>query len=201
MVALDLGITADAVTRATPGNPEGKKPPHLRQDTSREKLLVPEGVRNLALYKDVTSSVAKPSIGELEQVTDGIKTCGDFDVVQMGEGAHWIQLDLAEARTLYAIAIWHFYKNAIIYNDVIVQVADDKAFTRNARTLFNNDHDNSAGMGKGKDTAFTSRWWGELVDARGADGKGTRARYVRVHTSEGMEGEWARFVEVDVYGK
>ena len=83
----------------------------------------------------------------------------------------------------------------------IVQIADDRAFTKNVRTLLNNDHDDSAGMGKGKDTAFTSRWWGELIDARGADGKGTRARYVRVHTSEGMEGEWVRFVEVDVYGQ
>ncbi len=107
----------------------------------------------------------------------------------------------AEARTLYAIAIWHFHKNAVVYNDVIVQIADDRAFTKNVRTLLNNDHDDSAGMGKGKDTAFTSRWWGELIDARGADGKGTRARYVRVHTSEGMEGEWVRFVEVDVYGQ
>ena len=201
MVALDLGLTVDAVTRATPGNPKGIKPLHLRDEVEREDFLVPEGLENLALYKDVTGSVDEPSLGDLDQVTDGVKKSGDFDVVEMGEGAHWIQIDLAEARTLYAIAIWHFYKNAIIYNDVIVQVADDKAFTRNARTLFNNDHDNSAGMGKGKDTAFYTRWWGELVDARGADGKGTRARYVRVHTSEGMEGEWARFVEVDVYGK
>lgn len=201
MVALDLGLTVDAVTRATPGNPEGVKPPHLREEVKRKDFIVPEGLENLALYKDVTSSVDEPNLGDLDQVTDGIKKSGDFDFVEMGEGPHWIQIDLAETRTLYAIAIWHFYKNATIYNDVIVQIADDPAFTKNVRTLLNNDHDNSAKMGKGTDAAFYTRWWGELVDARGADGTGARARYVRIHTSEGMEGEWVRFVEVDVYGK
>ena len=201
LVALDLGLTVDAVTRATPGNPEGIKPPHLREEVQREPFMVPEGLENLALYKEVTSGIDEPNLGDLDQVTDGIKKSGDFDFVEMGEGAHWIQIDLAETRTLYAIAIWHFYKNATIYNDVIVRVADDKAFTENVRMLFNNDHDNSAGTGKGTDTAFYTRWWGELVDARGAGRKPTRARYVRVHTSEGMEGEWVRFVEVDVYGK
>jgi len=201
MVALDLGLTVDAVTRATPGNPEGIKPPHLREEVKREDFIVPEGLENLALYKEVTAGIDEPNLGDFDQITDGIKKSGDFDFVEMGEGAHWIRIDLAETHTIYAIAIWHFYKNATIYNDVIVQVADDKAFTTNVRTLFNNDHDNSAKMGKGKDTAFYTRWWGELVDARGADGKGTRARYVRIFTSEGMEGEWVRFVEVDVYGK
>jgi hypothetical protein len=201
MMALDLGLTVDAVTRATPGNPEGVKPPHLREEVKREDFIVPEGLENLALYKEVTAGVDEPNLGDLDQVTDGIKKSGDFDFVEMGEGAHWIRIDLAEVRTVYAIAIWHFYKNATIYNDVIVQVADDPDFTKNVRTLFNNDHDNSAKLGKGADGAFYTRWWGELVDARGPDGKGTRARYVRIHTSEGMEGEWVRFVEVDVYGR
>jgi hypothetical protein len=67
--------------------------------------------------------------------------------------------------------------------------------------LFNNDHDNSAGLGEGSDTAYYARWWGEIVDARGADNNGTLGRYVRVHTNGGAAEEETQFVEIAVYGK
>jgi len=201
MVALDLGLTVDAVTRATPGYPGGAKPPHLRKEVKRKPFLVPEGVANLALYKNVSSSDKDPLLGDLDQITDGIKKSGEFEFVELGADRPWVQIDLGREREIHAVAIWHFYKNATIYNDVIVQVAADEACTRNVRTLFNNDHDNSAGLGKGPDTAFYTRWWGELVDARDPKGHPARTRYVRVHTAGGMEGENVRFVEIDVYGK
>jgi len=201
MVALDLGLTADAVTRATPGYTKGIKPPHLRQEIKREPFFVPDGVENVALYKNVSSSEKEAVIGDLDQITDGIKKSEEFEFVELGAGRYWVQVDLGEARDIHAVAIWHFYKNATIYNDVIVQVADDAACTRNVRTLFNNDHDNSAAMGKGRDTAFYTRWWGELVNARDGSDSPVRARYVRVHTAAGVEGEVVRFVEMDVYAK
>lgn len=200
-VELDLGLTVDAVTRATPGNPKGLKPPHLRKEVRRPPFMVPAGVKNLAFHKAVTSSVDEPVIGDVDQVNDGIKKSGEFDYVELGPGHQWVQVDLGSARAVHAIVIWHFYKNATIYNDVMVQVADDAAFAKNVKMLFNNDHDNSAGMGRGKDTAFRTRWWGEIVDARGANMEGTSARFVRVYTANGMEGEAIRFVELEVYGK
>jgi hypothetical protein len=200
LVALDLGLTVDAVTRATPGNPRGVKPPHLREEVKREPFLVPEGVENVALYQPATCSEEELAAGDLDQLTDDIKQSGPFDFVELGTGLHWVQIDLGQVRAIHAVAIWHYYKNPTIYNDVIVQVADDPAFQENVRTLFNNDHDNSAKLGRGKDTAFYTRWWAELVDARGPDGTPTRARYVRVYTAGGMEGEPVRFVEIGVYG-
>jgi len=201
LVELDLGLTPDAVTKATPGNPKGLKPPHLRPEVKRAPFMVPPGLRNVALYKPVTSSTEEPVIGDVDQVNDGLKKSGDFDFVELAPGHQWVQIDLEEMRTISAIAIWHFYKNATIYNDVMVQVADDAAFTKNVRTLFNNDHDNSAGMGKGKDTAFYTRWWGEIVDARGANQAGTRARCVRAYPANGVAGETVKFVEIEVHGK
>jgi hypothetical protein len=200
-VALDFGLTVDAVTQATPGIGRGVKPPHLRKEKKRAPFMVPSGVRNIALFRPVSSSEQEPVTGDVDQITDGLKKSGQFDFVELGPGRHWVQVDLGDTRTLYAIVIWHFYKNAVIYNDVIVQVAEDAAFSRNVRTLFNNDHDNSSGMGKGSDTAYCSRWWGEVVDTRGKGRQGTRARYVRVYTAEGMEEEPVRFVEISVYGK
>jgi len=151
----------------------------------------------MALYKPVTSS-SKPTIGELEQITDGIKTSGRFDIV---EGPKWIQVDLKAPAEIHAVAVWHFYKNPIIYDDVIVEIADDAEFSRNVRMLFNNDHDDSSGRGKGKDTAYISRWWGELIDARDTDRTPAVARFVRFYTRQSADGARPRYVELAVYGK
>ncbi len=195
MTKLDLGL--NAVTHATPRyKPGAVKPPHLRDGKRRPPLMVIPGLKNLALYKPVTSS-AKPTIGELEQINDGIKKSGEFNIV---EGPSWVQVDLGVQVSIHAIAVWHFYKTPIIYNDVIVRVSDGADFSRNVRVLFNNDHDNSAGLGKGEDTAFISRWCGEVVDARRPDRAGTTARFVRLHTGKGAGGESPRYVEVAVYG-
>jgi Na+-translocating ferredoxin:NAD+ oxidoreductase RnfG subunit len=203
MIELDLGINRpNAVTRATPGYPrQWLKPPHLRQEGRGRTFLVPEGLTNLALGRPVTSSDPAPVIGELSQITDGVKTSNEGDFVELSNGPQWVQIDLGQVRTIHAVAIWFYYKNPIIYNDVIVRVADDGAFRRNVRVLFNNDHDNSSGEGAGKDPAFFARWWGEVVDARGPDGAGTRARCVRVQAN-GSTGERGNcYVEIGVYGQ
>jgi hypothetical protein len=199
LVELDIGVGPDTVTRATPGLPKGLKPPHLRAEGKRAAFMVTPGMKNLALYKTVTAS-EEPIVGDVDQITDGIKKSGKFDRVELSQRG-WVQIDLGRPQTIHAVVIWHFYKNATIYNDVIVRLADDAAFTQNVRTLFNNDHDNSVAMGEGGDKAFYTRWWGEIVDARGENHAGTPARYVRVYTGDGWEGEPPRFVEVSVYGK
>lgn len=202
MAELDLGLGVDAVTRATPGYPKtGAKPPHLRKEIRRPPFMTVAGLSNLALGRPVTGSMTEePIIGELEQVTDGVKKSGDFDYVELDFGPQWVQIDLGGKRLIHAVVIWHYYKNPVIYNDVIVQLADDAAAS-NARTLFNNDHDDSSGLGKGADTAYHARWWGEIVDARGSDKSGTPARFVRVYTNGGAADEETRFVEIAVYGK
>ena len=200
---LDLGLTADAVTRATPGYPKSQpRPPHLRPEIQRAPFIVPVGAANIARGRPVTSGMEdEPIIGELEQITDGVKKSGQFDYVELDAGPQWVQIDLGAAHSIYAVVIWHYYKNPVVYNDVIAQIADDAAFTQNVRTLFNNDHDNSSGLGAGKDTAYFSRWWGEIVDARGTEIEGERARFVRVHTNGGSAGEDTRLVEIAVYGQ
>ena len=195
MTRLKLGM--DAVTHATPRyKPGAVRPPHLRGEKRRRPLMVVRGLKNMALHKPVISST-KPTIGELEQVTDGIKTSGRFDLV---EGPKWVQVDLKTPVSIHAIAVWHFYKNPIIYDDVIVEIADDAEFSQNVRVLFNNDHDNSSHRGKGKDTAYISRWWGEVVDARDPDRAPAIARFVRLYTRGSADGARPRYVELAVYG-
>jgi hypothetical protein len=199
LVELDLEL--DAITAATSRDPiEDISPPHLRKydkDWERAPFVVIEDLENLALYKPVTVS-DEPAIGEVEQINDGIKTSGDFDFV---EGPAWVQVDLEESASIHAVVIWYFHKSVVIYDDIIVKISDDADFMQNVRTLFNNDHDNSAGMGKGNDTAYISTGWGEIVDARDGDLTPATARYVRVYTGLSTDGLLPRYVEVAVYGK
>ncbi len=197
LVELDLEL--DAITSATPprGSLEDISPPHLRKTKKREPFMVVQGLENLALFKPVTVS-EKPITGEIEQITDGIKTSEGFDFV---EGPGWIQVDLEEPASIHAIVVWHFYKSPVIYDDIIVRVSDDANFSQNVRTLFNNDHDNSAGMGTGSDTAYLSVGWGEIVDARDVDLTPVTARFIRVYTGKSTDGLSPRYVEIAVYGK
>lgn len=197
LVELDLDI--DGVTSATPGIPSSVKAiPNLRRETKqRPPFMVISGLENLALDKPVTAS-GSPIAGEVEQITDGIKTCDDFDFV---EGPTWVQVDLEETASIHAVVLWHFYRNPEIYEDIIVCISEDKEFKNNVTILFNNDHDNSLGQGKGKDEVYISRWWGEIVDARQAENKGRTARYIRVYTGKSFSGKLPRYLEIAVYGK
>jgi hypothetical protein len=66
----------------------------------------------------------------------------------------------------------------------------------NVRTLFNNDHDNSAGLGIGPDLHYVETAEGKLVD-----GKGHRARYLRLYSNGSNVSENNHYVEVEVFGK
>ena len=160
-------------------------------------FMIDMDVMNLALYKPVTSD-EEPVTGELEQITDDIKTSGEFDFVG---GPAWIQVDLEESASIHAIVIWHYYENADIFDDVIVSVSDDENFSWDVRTLYNNDHDNSSGMGTGQDSAYISSLWGNIVDARGLNSTGTNARFVRVYTKGNADGAIPRYIEIAVYGR
>ncbi len=199
LVELDLEL--DAITAATTRDSiEEISPPHLRKynkDEKRKPFMVIEGLKNMAMFKPVTVS-AEPIVGEVEQITDGLMTSDEFDFM---EGPAWVQVDLEEPASIHAVVVWHYHKSVVIFNDVIVQISDDADFKQNVKTLFNNDHDDSAGMGKGNDTAYISTGWGEIVDARNEDLKPAKARYIRVYTGKSTDGLLPRYVEVAVYGK
>ncbi|MSU56747.1 MAG: hypothetical protein EXS35_00945 [Pedosphaera sp.] len=139
-------------------------------------LQVPKGVQNVAAGKTVTSSV-KPFTGELSQLTDGKKEAFDYDSVEMKKGSQWVQVDLGEAFAIHAIALWHDHRYIQVMHDVLVQVSDDPEFKTGVTTLFNNDTDNSSGLGVGADREYFETQFGRV-----ADGKGTKARYVRGYT-------------------
>ena len=178
------------------GTPKKSKTKHMERTPALIKVMIPEGVTNIALHKKVTSSDDVPVIGELSQITDGDKEGVDGTFVQIGPGVQWVQIDLGAPKTIYAIAAWHYHADKRIFYDVVVQVADDAAFTKNVRTIFNNDYDNSAGRGKGKDREYLDTNKGRIFDA-----KGQKAQFVRLYSAGSTGDEGNQYVEVEVFGK
>lgn len=178
------------------GTPKSIKTPNLERKTVIPEIMVPAGVENLAAEKEVTGSDDFPVIGELEYITDGDKDGADGSYVELGPGVQWVQIDLGDKKTIYAIALWHYHAQARAYRDVVIQVADDADFIENIQTVFNSDHDNSAGLGIGKDKEYIETNKGKLVDA-----KGIKGQYVRLYSSGSTGSDMNHYIEVEVFGK
>jgi len=63
-------------------------------------------------------------------------------------------------------------------------------------TVFNNDYNDSAKMGKGADQPYVESRFGKLVDAKGAKG-----RFVRLYSNGNSSNEMNHYIEVEVFGK
>lgn len=162
-------------------------------DKPRPPLLVPKGVKNVALNKPVTTSV-KPFTGEAEQLTDGKKEAMDFDTVEMKKGVQWVQVDLGAPFAIYAIAVWHDHRYIQVVHDVIIQVSDDPEFKTGVTTVYNNDTDNTSGLGIGSDREYFERQFGRVFDA-----KGVKARYVRGYSKGSHLSALNCWQEIEVY--
>ncbi len=180
------------------GTPQNLTVPNLQKPLGRPRdpFLAPAGVTNVAKGKKVTSSDMEPVIGEIEQVTDGDKKGVEGSFVELGPGVQSVTVDLGAPHEVFAVLFWHFHKTPRVYFDVVVQLADDADFKKNVRTVFNNDHDNTSGLGAGKDMNFVETAEGKLVDA-----KGSRARYVRLFSKGNNANELNHYVEVEVFGR
>jgi len=179
------------------GTPRNIRSPNLEVITGKRRgpFMVPLGTKLLSLHKPVTASDKQPVIGEIGFVTDGQKSGEEGYYVEFGPGPQYVQIDLGKSYDLYAILIWHYHSQARVYRDVVVQVSDDPDFVTDVKTIFNNDHDNSSGLGIGKDKEYIETNEGRLIDPRGV-----RARYVRLYSSGNTSNDMNHYVEVEVYG-
>jgi len=195
MAPLDIKLpTAQFV--GTPPNIEGVTDLEKPLGRPRPPFLALIGTKNVALGKSVTASDNVPIVGEIEQITDGDKEAIDGSFVELGPFQQHATIDLGAKYEIYAIVVWHYHQEPRVYFDVLVQVADDPDFISNVKTVFNNDIDNSAGMGVGTDLHYVETNEGKLIDT-----KGVRGRYVRLYSSGNSSDGQNHYVEVEVYGK
>ncbi len=179
------------------GEPFGYSHPNLEPYAyrSRPPFFVPKGTSNVAGGKPVTSS-APPLHGTLDQITDNAKHYWRDSVVELPEGLQWVQVDLKEEHTIYAISVWHFHERLKVYFCVVVQISNDKDFEVGVSTVFNNDFDDSCGLGVGEDMNYIESYQGRLIDTEGVSG-----RYVRFYSNGNHKNELNHYIEIEVYGR
>ena len=179
------------------GTPRNIRSANLERVTGKKRraFYVPAGTALLTLEKAVAASDVEPIIGEVEFVNDGEKSGEDGYYVEFGPGVQWVQIDLEDTFDLHAILVWHFHSQARVYRDVVVQASEDPDFINGVKTVFNNDHDNSAGLGVGRDKEYIEVNEGRLIDT-----KGVKARYVRLYSQGNTSNDMNHYVEVEVYG-
>jgi len=168
---------------------------HLAKPRGSEPFMVPAGVKNVALNKPVKTSDPEPTLGDLKMVTDGNKEYDDKGLLELGPGLQWVRIDLQGQYNIYAIMLWHFHKWERVYHAVVVQVSEEPDFTTNVRTVFNNDAENSAGLGVGTDMEYLDEYTGKLIDAQGVKG-----RYVRCYSKGNTSNDQNHYTEVEVWG-
>jgi hypothetical protein len=161
----------------------------------RPPFYAPSGVTNVAAGKKISGSDEEPIVGEMEMVTDGDKQGSDGSYVELGPFIQYITVDLEKEYDIYALLFWHYHKQARVYFDVVVQVSKNPEF-KDAVTIFNNDHDNSAELGVGKDKHYVESNEGKLIDAKGVSG-----RYIRLYSGGNSSSDLNHYIEVEVYGK
>ncbi|MDP1586820.1 MAG: discoidin domain-containing protein [Prosthecobacter sp.] len=180
------------------GTPVPAELPNLEKPGTYKPVLsiqVPKGTTNLAKGKKVSSSDSAPIIGDLTLVTDGDADGADGSFVELMPGKQWIQIDLEAPANIHKVAMWHYHKQAQAYIDVLVQVSDDPEFKTGVTTLWNSDDDDSSAMGKGGDPAYVETNHGRIID-----GKGAKARYIRLWSNGNTSNDMNHYCEVQVYG-
>jgi secreted protein with Ig-like and vWFA domain len=158
------------------------------------EVQVPAGTSLISRGKPVTSNDTAP-IGDLSLVTDGDKQGDDGYFVDLMPGKAWVQIDLETSHEIWLLWVWHFHKQNVIFNDVIVQISDDPAFAT-SQTVFNNDYDNSMGMGVGNDQSYI-----ETNNGRPMPVNGVKGRYVRFYSNGRDLDDTNQYIDAEVYGR
>ena len=179
------------------GTPQDSRTPNLERPRGRPRppFLAPVGTRNVALGKPVSSSDRDPVYGSLDLITDGDKEADDGSFIELGPKPQYVTIDLQERCEIFAIVVWHYHRLPRVYFDVVVQISDDKSFRSGVQTVFNNDRDNSLGLGAGADLHCTETNEGKLIDSQGVQG-----RYVRLWSNGNTSDDLNHYIEVEVYG-
>jgi hypothetical protein len=165
-------------------------------DKPRPPMMVPAGLKNIAPGAKLTCSDKNATADALAKVVDGDKEASEQSIIYLRKGTQWIQMDFGGPQEIFAVCIWHAHNSAKVYRDVIVQTADDQDFLQNVKTIFNNDQDNTSGLGVGTDREFFETHEGKLIDT-----KGITARYMRFYSKGSTESALNEYTEIEVYGR
>ena len=184
------------------GTPKEIKSDNLEPDPGPGKfrppiMVEPEYTKKLTTEDTKVTTSEEAVTGENEYVVDGDKTPDATSMLQLPGGVQWVQLDLGAEHVISAVCVWHDQGDERVYKDVIMQISNDPKFLEGVTTIFNNDHDDSAKLGK----KGTEKEYRERNDGRPVDAKLTKGRYVRCYSNGSTSEPVNNYIEIEVFGK
>ena len=184
------------------GTPKEIKSDNLEPDPGPGKfrppiMVEPEYTKKLTTEDTKVTTSEEAVTGENEYVVDGDKTPDATSMLQLPSGVQWVQLDLGAEHEISAVCVWHDQGDERVYKDVIMQISNDPKFLEGVTTIFNNDHDDSAKLGK----KGTEKEYRERNDGRPVDAKLTKGRYVRCYSNGSTSEPVNNYIEIEVFGK
>ena len=196
MVKLSIDLPPTALPISVPFDIRSPNLEPHRRGKPRPPIYVPVGTKVISIGCKVTSSDLDPIIGSLDLITDGNKKHSEVSYIEVGPGTQWVQVDLGVPKSIYAICIWHYHGALRLYKDVICQISNDPEFKEYVTAVFNNDHDNSSGVGKGKDKEYI-----ETCRGRSFSVKGVKGRYIRFYSRGDNHNEMNHYTEIEIFGR
>lgn len=194
-VPLELKLPAPAF-KGTPKDVQLSAYVEPLSDKPRPAFMVPAGLKNVATGAKVTASDKNAEPEALAKIVDGDKEAADQSIIFLRKGTQYVQLDLGAPQEIFVILLWHAHNSAKVYRDIVIQVADDADFSKNVRTIYNNDQDNTSGLGVGTDREYFETHEGRLIDA-----KGVKAQFIRSYSKGSTESALNEYTEIEVYGR
>ena len=194
MVPLEIKLPG-ASFKGTPKDIQPSSYTEPYRDAPSAPMMVPPGLKNLApSAKLSTSSTNVPARSWQRLPTATKKPPRQASSPAKRDAMH--PDGFGAPAEIFAIVIWHAHPQTKVYHDVIVQVSDDPDFQKDVKTIFNNDQDNSSGLGVGTDREYFETHDGKLIDA-----KGVKARYIRFYSKGSTESALNEYTELEVYGR
>jgi uncharacterized protein YjdB len=145
---------------------------------------------NLAAGKTPTASTAFTNIA---RITDSDVTMNNYSDSYPNSGLQWIQIDLGSSKDINTIDLWHYFGDSRKYHDVIIKLSNDSSFSSGVSTVYNNDTNNSSGLGTGKDTEYT-----ETSSGLNVRFNTITARYVRFYSNGSTANNYNHYVEAKI---
>jgi len=195
LVPLDLKLPSPGF-KGTPKDIQLSSYVEPLSDKPRAPMMVPAGLSNLAPGKKLTSSDKNATGDTLAKIIDGDKEASDQSIIFLRKGTQWVQIDLGAPKEIFAIVLWHAHNSAKVYHDVVVQASDDPDFVKDVKVVYNNDQDNTSGLGVGTDREYFETHEGRLMNA-----KGIKAQYLRFYSKGSTESSLNEYTELEVYGR
>ncbi|GEM_PF-983066 len=140
------------------------------------------------------ASTASSAFKNLSLVTDGAAAADKYADSGSSTGLQWVQVDMGAAFDVNTIKLWHYFGDARKYRDVIVQLSNDPTFQTGVKTVYNNDADNSAGLGAGTDQEYAETSSGKTIAFNTVN-----ARYARFYSSGSSVNSYSHYSEVQIF--